>query len=178
MSTRLQSIQSHLSGSGLQVGVLGATGTVGQRFITLLSRHPYLKIHPLGASARSAGKPYIKATKWKQTTPCADAVREIVIKPCSPEHFEGCDVIFSGLDSDVAGEIEAAFRKAGFKIFSNARNYRRDLLVPLVVPTANPAHIDMIPTQQRETASGKGFIVTNSNCSTSGLVVPLVSESH
>ncbi|ORY75106.1 aspartate-semialdehyde dehydrogenase [Protomyces lactucae-debilis] len=156
------------------VGILGATGTVGQRFITLLKTHPFLKIHRLGASSRSAGKTYLKATKWKQSTPCHDGVKEMVIQPCSPEHFEGCHIIFSGLDADVAGEIEAAFRKADFKIFSNAKNYRRDPLVPLLVPTANPAHLQLIRQQQKETGAG-GFIVTNSNCSTAGMVVPLAA---
>lgn len=87
-----------------QVGVLGATGTVGQRFITLLSSHPFLRIHSLGASERSAGKNYLKATKWKQSTPCHDSVKEMVIKPCDPEQFKGCDIIFSGLDADFAGD--------------------------------------------------------------------------
>lgn len=85
------------------VGILGATGTVGQRFITLLSTHPFLKIHSLGASERSAGKKYLKATKWKQSTPCHDSVKEMSIKPCDPALFKGCDIIFSGLDADFAG---------------------------------------------------------------------------
>lgn len=95
------------------------------------------------------------------------------IHPCDPAYFSGCDIIFSGLDHDVAGEIESAFRKAGFKVFSNAKNYRRDPLVPLLVPTANPDHMDLLKTQQAST--GPGFIVTNSNCSTAGVVVPLAA---
>lgn len=87
------------------VGILGATGTVGQRFITLLSTHPFLKIHSLGASERSAGKKYLKATKWKQSTPCHDGVKDLSIKPCDPKYFEGCDIIFSGLDAEVAGNV-------------------------------------------------------------------------
>lgn len=157
-----------------QVGILGATGTVGQRFITLLATHPFLQIHSLGASSRSAGKSYLKATKWKQSTPCNPAVIGMTIKACDPKHFVGCDIIFSGLDADVAGDIEAAFRAANFKIFSNAKNYRRDPLVPLLVPTANPSHVELIRQQQSKTKHD-GFIVTNSNCSTAGLVVPLAA---
>ena len=91
------------SHSTFDVGILGATGTVGQRFITLLSSHPFLRIHSLGASERSAGKKYLKATKWKQSTPCHDGVKEMTIKSCDPKNFEGCDIIFSGLDAEYAG---------------------------------------------------------------------------
>lgn len=168
------------------VGVLGATGTVGQRFITLLSVHPFLRIHTLGASERSAGKAYLKATKWKQSTPCHDSVRALPIVSCDPANFSGCDIIFSGLDADFAGPIETAFRAAGFKVFSNAKNYRRDPLVPLLVPTANPNHLGLVAAQQTFDAAASsssggsgsgsgGFIVTNSNCSTAGIVVPLAA---
>ena len=166
------------AGKQYKVGVLGATGTVGQRFITLLSSHPFLQIHKLGASARSAGKKYITATKWKQSTPCANRVRDMIILPCEAAEFKDCDIVFSGLDSDFAGEIEASFREAGLKLFSNAKNYRRDLQVPLVVPTANPGHLDLVRVQQqtlRAAGNPDGFIVTNSNCSTAGLVVPLAA---
>jgi aspartate-semialdehyde dehydrogenase len=156
------------------VGILGATGTVGQRFITLLSTHPFLKIHTLGASERSAGKKYLVATKWKQSTPCHDSVKELSIKSCDPKHFSGCDIIFSGLDHDVAGPIETAFRQANFKVFTNAKNYRRDPLVPLLVPTANPSHMPLLTTQQKSLQTD-GFIVANSNCSTAGVVVPMAA---
>lgn len=92
-------------GAVIKVGVIGATGTVGQRFITLLANHPWFSIHVLGASARSAGKPYWKATNWKQTTPIPTIVRETIVRECQPEHFIDCSIIFSGLDADVAGEI-------------------------------------------------------------------------
>jgi aspartate-semialdehyde dehydrogenase len=94
-----------LHGGRVRVGVLGATGTVGQRFITLLEHHPYFVVHTLGASARSAGKSYALATSWKQTTPIPSAVQNLIIKPCLPEHFLDCAVVFSGLDADVAGDI-------------------------------------------------------------------------
>ena len=87
------------------VGVLGATGTVGQRFIALLAEHPFFVVGALGASARSAGKPYCKAVNWKQTKPIPSAVREMIVQECVPEHFKDCAVVFSGLDADVAGEI-------------------------------------------------------------------------
>ena len=82
-------------------------GTVGQRFIVLLSSHPYFKIHALGASARSAGQPYVKATKWKQPVPIPQAVRQLVVKECKSSEFDGCEIVFSGLDHDVAGPIGA-----------------------------------------------------------------------
>ena len=88
-----------------KVGVLGATGTVGQRFITLLAVHPFFVIDALGASARSSGKPYHQAVSWKQTTRIPSNVRDIVVKECKPEHFKGCAIVFSGLDAEVAGEI-------------------------------------------------------------------------
>lgn len=92
-------------GKKFKVGVLGATGTVGQRFIVLLAEHPYFVIHALGASQRSAGKPYSKAVTWKQVKSIPSVVREMVVQECKPEHFAECSVVFSGLDADVAGDI-------------------------------------------------------------------------
>jgi hypothetical protein len=91
----------------VKVGVLGATGTVGQRFIALLETHPYFVVHAVGASPRSAGKSYAAGTSWKQTTPIPAGVRELIIRPCEPEHFQECAVVFSGLDADAAGDIGA-----------------------------------------------------------------------
>lgn len=88
-----------------KVGILGATGTVGQRFILLLADHPYFKIHALGASSRSAGKKYSEATKWKQSQPIPSHVQDLIVKPCISSEFKECDVVFSGLDADVAGDI-------------------------------------------------------------------------
>jgi len=159
----------------INVGVLGATGTVGQRFITLLATHPWFVIHGLGASSRSAGKTYPKAVNWKQTTPIPPAVKEMIVHECKPEYFQDCAVIFSGLDADVAGDIEAAFRDAELAVFSNAKNYRRDPHVPLIVPLVNPSHFSIIRQQQslHSPPLKKGFIVTNANCSTTGYVIPL-----
>ncbi|KAM5542396.1 hypothetical protein V8D89_003855 [Ganoderma adspersum] len=160
-----------------KVGVLGATGTVGQRFISLLAEHPFFVIHALGASTRSAGKPYFKAVNWKQTRAIPAVVREMVVRECVPEHFKDCVIVFSGLDADVAGDIEHAFRVADLAVFSNAKNYRRDPHVPLIVPLVNTSHFSIIPQQQRlhTPPLRKGFIVTNANCSTTAVVVPLAA---
>ncbi|KAL4254302.1 aspartate-semialdehyde dehydrogenase family protein [Pleurotus pulmonarius] len=164
-------------GSQIKVGVLGATGTVGQRFLTLLSSHPWFTIDAIGASSRSANQKYYKVVKWKQTTPIPAGVRDMTVKECLPANFSDCDIVFSGLDADVAGEIEADFRSAEIAVFSNAKNYRRDPHVPLIVPLVNPSHLAIIP-QQRSLHTpplNKGFIVTNANCSTTGYVVPLAA---
>lgn len=164
-------------GKQIKVGVLGATGTVGQRFILLLAEHPYFVIHALGASARSAGKQYAKAATWKQVKPIPAQVREMIVQECKPEHFSECAVVFSGLDADVAGDIETAFRAAELAVFSNAKNFRRDPHVPLIVPLVNTSHLSMIPQQQslHEPPLKKGFIVTNANCSTTAVVIPLAA---
>jgi len=106
-STLTQS-QSGVEQQRINVGILGATGTVGQRFIVLLSTHPWFVIHKLGASPRSAGKPYAKAVNWKQSTRIPSAVKEMVVNECKPEFFADCKVVFSGLDADVAGDIGAS----------------------------------------------------------------------
>ncbi|KAJ7475821.1 aspartate-semialdehyde dehydrogenase [Mycena latifolia] len=163
--------------SPLKVGILGATGTVGQRFITLLSQHPWFTIHALGASFRSAGKPYATAVNWKQVTHMPSVVKDMIVEECNPEAFAGCAVIFSGLDADVAGDIESAFRAADLAVFSNAKNYRRDPHVPLIVPLVNPGHLSIIQQQQalHSPPLKKGFIVTNANCSTTAHVIPLAA---
>ncbi|TFK69416.1 aspartate-semialdehyde dehydrogenase [Pluteus cervinus] len=164
-------------GGRIKVGVLGATGTVGQRFITLLAVHPWFTIHVLGASSRSANQTYAKAVRWKQTTPIPTSVREMIVQECLPEHFTQCAIVFSGLDAEVAGDIESAFRAADLAIFSNAKNFRRDAHVPLIVPLVNPHHFSII-AQQRSIHSPplkKGFIVTNANCSTTGFVIPIAA---
>jgi len=162
-------------GGPIKIGVLGATGTVGQRFITLLASHPWFVLHALGASPRSAGKPYAAAVNWKQTSRLPAMAKEMVVQECKPEFFTECAVIFSGLDADVAGDIESAFRAADLAVFSNAKNYRRDPLVPLIVPYVNPSHLAILPEQQSAHSPPlkKGFIVTNANCATTGCVIPL-----
>ncbi|KAK5111887.1 hypothetical protein LTR62_004619 [Meristemomyces frigidus] len=157
-------------------GVLGATGSVGQRFILLLALHPHFELTVVGASSRSAGKKYKDAVKWKQALPMSKEMGELVVKECRAEEFHGkCDLVFSGLDSDVAGEAEKAFATAGIPIFSNAKNYRQDPLVPLVVPTVNLSHLDLIPHQQKTWKYNGGFQVCNSNCAVIGLVIPFAA---
>ncbi|OAQ68481.1 aspartate-semialdehyde dehydrogenase [Pochonia chlamydosporia 170] len=156
-------------------GVLGATGSVGQRFILLLANHPSLKLHAIGASSRSAGKKYKDAVRWKQAAPMSSSIAEMTVRECKASEFADCDVVFSGLDSDVAGEIEQEFVRSEIPIFSNAKNHRRDPLVPLVVPTVNLSHLDLIPHQRKTNNLNKGFLVCNSNCAVIGLVGPFAA---
>ncbi|KAL8708245.1 MAG: hypothetical protein Q9220_006822 [cf. Caloplaca sp. 1 TL-2023] len=156
-------------------GVLGCTGSVGQRFIHLLALHPHFKIHALGASSRSAGKRYKDAVRWKQNMPMSKELGELVIKECKADEFQECDLIFSGLDSDVAGDIETQFLQAGLGVFSNAKNHRRDPLVPLVVPTVNLSHLRLIHHQRKMNKQPRGFLVCNSNCAVIGIVIPFAA---
>ena len=152
-----------------KVGVLGATGAVGQKFIRLLQNHEWFKIEALGASERSAGKPYKEASNWIESIPIPEDLSEIEVRNCVSSEFDDVDFVFSGLDSSVATGIEADFAKAGIPVISNAKNYRTDPTVPLLVPEVNPDHISMIETQTF-TEDGSGWIVTNPNC----VVIPLV----
>ncbi|KAH0562960.1 hypothetical protein GP486_002473 [Trichoglossum hirsutum] len=156
-------------------GVLGCTGSVGQRFILLLSQHPHLVLHAVGASSRSAGKKYKDAARWKQAIQLPKDIAELVVKECKPELFSDCDIIFSGLDSDVAGQIELDFLTANLAVFSNAKNHRRHPLVPLVVPTVNLSHLRLIPHQRSQRHLDKGFSVCNSNCAVIGVVIPFAA---
>ncbi|AWU74759.1 uncharacterized protein C5L36_0B00260 [Pichia kudriavzevii] len=152
-----------------KAGVLGATGSVGQRFILLLSEHPEFELAAIGASKRSAGKRYVDACTWKQTDLMPQQVEDMIVSECVAEDFKDCDVVFSGLDADVAGTVEKEFVDAGLVVISNAKNYRRDPNVPLVVPIANSEHLEMVANRE----GGKGFNICISNCSTAGLVAPL-----
>lgn len=160
-----------------KAGVLGATGSVGQRFILLLADHPDFEIAALGASSRSAGKKYLEAVSWKQTDLMPENAKSIVVTECKAENFAHCDVVFSGLDSDYAGAIEKEFVEAGLAVISNAKNYRREPDVPLIVPIVNPEHLSVVENKvkkAREAGEKKaGLLVCISNCSTAGLVAPL-----
>ncbi|PHH82047.1 hypothetical protein CDD82_7195 [Ophiocordyceps australis] len=162
-------------GPSLPQGVLGCTGSVGQRFILLLAQHPYLKLHALGASSRSAGKRYCEAVRWKQARPMGDDVASMVVRECRPDMFDDCDLVFSGLDADVAGQVELDFLRADIAVFSNAKNHRRDAQVPLVVPTVNLDHLNLIPHQRSARGLSRGFLVCNSNCAVIGLVIPFAA---
>ncbi|MCJ1256157.1 hypothetical protein MMC24_003977 [Lignoscripta atroalba] len=156
-------------------GVLGATGSVGQRFILLLANHPHFTLTTIGASERSAGRRYQDTVKWKQAQPMSQELGHLVIQKCIPEAFKECDLIFSGLDSDVAGDIEMAFLKANLRVFSNAKNYRRDPLVPLIAPTVNINHLEVLHHQRKHYGLDKGILVCNSNCAVVALVIPLAA---
>lgn len=151
-----------------RVGILGATGAVGQKFIEVLEGHPWFDITALAASARSAGKPYREAVNWIGSRPIPEKIADMVVVEGAPGL--ACDFVFSGLTASVAGDIERAFAEAGYPVISNARNYRMHDDVPLLIPEVNPDHTALIDRQQW--GSG-GFIVTNPNCSTVGLVCAL-----
>ena len=152
-----------------KVAILGATGAVGQKFIELLEDHPWFEITTLAASERSAGKPYREAANWIGSSPIPEKIKNQEVVLCTPG-FEA-DIVFSGLDSSVAGTLESAFAEAGYPVISNARNYRMHPLVPLLIPEVNPDHTALI--KEQDWGGSGGYIVTNPNCSTVGLVCAL-----
>jgi aspartate-semialdehyde dehydrogenase len=153
----------------IPVGVLGATGAVGQRFIQLLAGHPWFEIAELAASDRSAGKPYREAATWRLATTLPDTIADRVVRTCDAKFTS--PILFSGLDSSVAGEVETTLAGRGHAVVSNARNHRMDPDVPLLIPEVNPGHLDALAVQRRRT--GGGYIVTNPNCSVVGLAMAL-----
>ena len=145
----------------IEVGILGATGMVGQQFIALLAKHPWFRVTWLGASERSAGKTYRDATSWRLPALLPEAVAGLGVDAATPGRAP--KLVFSGLDSSVAGEIEAAFAGAGHVIVSNSRNHRMESDVPLLIPEINADHLGLLAVQ--DSARGwKGRIVTNPNC--------------
>lgn len=155
----------------IPVGVLGATGMVGQRFASLLKDHPWFELSWLAASDRSAGKKYAEACTWRLREPMPDGVREMVVHECRPGGGAP-QLLFASLDSKVAGEVEQAFALAGHVVVSNSSSYRMAPDVPLLIPEVNPDHLALVRTQRRE-RSWKGMIVTNPNCTTVGLAMSL-----
>ena len=155
------------------VGILGATGTVGQRFIQLLQGHPQFEITALAASDRSSGKPYAEACAWKLTGEIPENVREIVVTPIEPPL--DCDIVFSSLPSSVAREAEESFARAGFPVISNSSSFRMEEDVPLLIPEINADHLGLIETQRKKRGFGKGFIVTNPNCAVASFAPPLAA---
>jgi aspartate-semialdehyde dehydrogenase len=154
-----------------KAGVLGATGIVGQRLVSLLADHPWFELTEVAASERSSGKTYADATRWHQDASMPQAARDLIVKSLEPTL--DCDFVFSALDSSVAGTAEEEFARAGYPVVSNSRNHRMDPDVPLLIPEVNAAHLDAIPVQQKLRGYNTGFIVTNPNCSTAGLVLVL-----
>jgi aspartate-semialdehyde dehydrogenase len=156
------------------VGILGATGAVGQRFIQLLADHPWFNITWLAASDRSAGKTYAEACAWRLDTPLPKRVAEMVLQPNTPEG-SATDlprIMFSSVDAPIARELEPKFAAAGCAVISNSSAFRMGADVPLVVPEVNEAHLDVIEAQATRNTSG-GYLVTNPNCCAIGLVLPL-----
>ncbi len=155
--------------SKIPVGVLGATGAVGQRFIQLLAGHPWFEVAEVAASDRSAGKPFAEACAWRLPGAPPREVAGLTVQPCDAP-FQS-RLLFSGLDSSVAGEVEARLARAGHAVVSNSRNHRMLPDVPLLVPEINPEHLAALEVQKRRT--GGGYVVTNPNCSVVGLAMAL-----
>jgi aspartate-semialdehyde dehydrogenase len=153
----------------IPVGVLGATGMVGQEFVSFLQNHPWFDLTWLGASDRSAGKKYHEATSWRLGGETPAYVRDIIVSDSAPKNAP--KLVFSAMDASVATEIEQAFAAAGRVIVSNSRNHRMEADVPLLVPEANADHLDLLPAQAARGWPGR--IVTNPNCSTIVLVMAL-----
>src|SRR5512134_212543 len=154
----------------IEVGLLGATGMVGQQFINQLAGHPWFELAWLAASERSEGKRYAEAAPWRLESPIPEGIADRTVEPATPG--VGPRLVFSALDAGVAGELERAFADAGHLVVSNARNHRMDPTVPLLVPEVNADHLGLLKQQARLRA-GRGAIVTNPNCSTVVLTMAL-----
>jgi aspartate-semialdehyde dehydrogenase len=152
------------------IGILGATGMVGQRFIQLLENHPWFQVAWLAASDRSSDKPYGEAAKWRLDSPLPDRIAKMRVSPADPEGAPR--IIFAALDAAVAREMEPRFANAGCAVVSNSSAYRMAPNVPLVIPEINAEHLHLIEEQPSRSESG-GYMVTNPNCSTIGLVMAL-----
>lgn len=163
----------------LEVGILGATGMVGQRFVSLLEHHPWFEVAWLGASEKSAGKTYGDACNWRLRDPMPEKARALQVQECDPGANAGKlpQLMFASLDSKVAGEVEGAFARAGHVVVSNSGNYRMEADVPLVIPEVNPDHLALVRTQRHD-RKWKGMIVTNPNCTVIGLAMSLAPLDH
>ena len=154
----------------IPVGILGATGTVGQRFVQLLADHPWFEVTTLVASDRSAGQRYADACHWLLPTPMPESARDLIVCPIGSA--PDCGVFFSALPSGVAGPVEERHAQAGCAVCSNAASHRLDVDVPLVIPEVNAGHTTLIHAQRR-LRGWSGLIVTSANCSTTQLVLAL-----
>lgn len=155
----------------LRVGILGATGLVGQRLALLLQNHPWFEVTDLAASDKSTGKSYAESCSWKLPYPMPANIKSIPVKPVDPNL--DCDFVFSSLPSIIAGKIECSFARAGYPVISNSSSYRMEPDIPLVIPEINYDHLDLIPFQQKNRNFDKGFITTNPNCTTIALALSL-----
>ncbi|MGC2192555.1 MAG: aspartate-semialdehyde dehydrogenase [Candidatus Dormiibacterota bacterium] len=154
-----------------RVGVLGATGAVGQRLVQLLEGHPWFSLTELVASERSVGRPYREAVSWRLGTAIPEEAARMVVRPLTAD-LE-CDLVLSALDAKVAGEAEASLAAAGYPVISNARNHRMDGDVPLLIPEVNWQHAAILTHQRALHRYTTGFIATNPNCSAIGLTLAL-----
>jgi len=152
------------------IGILGATGIVGQRFVQMLEHHPWFEVAWLAASDRSEGQPYAEAARWRMKTPIPSRVAEMRVSPVKPEAAP--KIVFAALDAAIAAEFEPRFAHAGCAVVSNSSALRMQSDVPLVIPEVNPEHIKLLECQTWRRQSG-GFVVTNPNCSAIGLVMAL-----
>jgi aspartate-semialdehyde dehydrogenase len=160
-----------MSSSQISVAVLGATGSVGQRFISLLDNHPWFKVVALAASDRSVGQKYSQAARWVLDDPMPEYARDLVVVPASTDCIDA-KIVFSALHTEVATELEPQFAKAGAAVCSNASSYRRGEDVPLLLPEINADHIQLVK-YQRKNKSWNGCIITNPNCTSTGLTIAL-----
>jgi aspartate-semialdehyde dehydrogenase len=154
----------------ISVGILGATGAVGQRFVQLLEGHPWFEVTHLYASERSAGKHYAEATEWHLDSGLPEGVGSLIVSECVPSS-DLPRIVFSALDSSVATDVEKSFARAGCVVVSNSSSYRMTDNVPLIIPEVNPEHLELIRSQ--DTFEQGGYIVTNPNCTTVGLTMVL-----
>lgn len=156
----------------IPVGILGATGMVGQRFIQLLTDHPWFEINSLTASERSAGKRYEEAAKWFLHPPMPEEIKDIEVLPTSEKSVEDAEIVFSALPSVNAKEVEPKMAEAGHLVASNASSYRMEEDVPLLIPEVNHDHLSLLD-EQKDKRKWSGAIVTNPNCTTIILVLAL-----
>ncbi len=154
----------------IPVGILGATGIVGQRFIQMLEHHPWFEVTWLAASDRSEGRPYAEAARWRLKTAVPANIGGMTVSPAKPDGAP--KVIFAALDSGIAAELEPRFAEAGHAVITNSSALRMSKDVPLVIPEVNPDHMKLIECQAWRRKNG-GFVVTNPNCSAIGLVLAL-----
>ncbi|HWA16530.1 MAG TPA: aspartate-semialdehyde dehydrogenase [Gemmatimonadales bacterium] len=154
----------------IPVSILGATGTVGQKFVRLLGDHPWFEVVALSASEQSAGKRYGDVVRWREPTPIPAPIADLVVQQTAPG-LPG-RIAFSAVDDSVAHEIEQGFARAGVFVVTNTKTHRMEKDVPLVIPEINAHHLDLLPTQQLE-RGWSGGIIANPNCSTAGLVLAL-----
>jgi len=160
-----------MSQSQIPVAILGATGSVGQRFISLLNDHPWFKVVALAASDRSIGQKYAQAARWVLDDPMPAYARDMVVVSASPDSIDA-KIVFSALHTEIANEVEPQFAKSGAAVCSNASSYRRGEDVPLLLPEINAEHIQLVK-QQRANKGWSGCIITNPNCTSTGITIAL-----